>query len=73
MLLSKTQKRVMALVGQGRPVEDGAEQGITMNGVHLCNHETMVVLRQWGLIVRDENGRWSATESGKAIAQQLRL
>lgn len=43
-----------------------------MNGVHVCNYETMVVPLQLGLVVRDEEGGWSATEPGTAIALMIK-
>lgn len=73
MLLSQTQKRVMAWVGNGEVARTQSEETITIGQTSSCKLETMMTLQRLGLVMTDIDGNWIATESGKTLATQMRL
>lgn len=70
---TEAQKRVMKWIGKGWTAEPGAGSAVMVNGVRLCNIDTMVALYKSGLASKDDRGCWSATDSGKKITTQLGL
>lgn len=71
--LTEAQRRVMKWLGYGWKSQPGAGSAIMMNGQRICNTDTMMALYRAGLATQDNDGCWSATESGKTITRQLCL
>ncbi|MBV7542213.1 hypothetical protein [Acidovorax sp. sic0104] len=71
--LTQAQTRVMKWLGKGWGTEPGAGSAVMVNGTRICNTDTMMALQRGGLVAMDAEGRWTATESGRAITAQLRL
>lgn len=71
--LTEAQKRVMRWLGKGWRTNPGPGSAVMVNGKRICNIDTMMALYRAGLASKDEQGCWSATESGKTIAAQLGL
>lgn len=66
MQLSEAQKRVMKWLGKGWIAEPG-------NGARICNVDTMMALYRMGLAQKDDRGCWTATASGRTVAEHLGL
>lgn len=71
--LTEAQKRVLKWIGHGWTTEPGAGSAVMVNGMRLCNTDTMMALYRAGLAAKDERGCWSATDSGKKVTAQLGL
>lgn len=71
--LTEAQKRVMGWIGKGWQTVPGPGSSVMVNGKRICNIDTMMALYRAGLASKDDQGCWSATESGKSIAAQLGL
>lgn len=71
--LTEAQKRVMRWLGKGWRTMPGSGSAVMVNGKRICNTDTMMALYRAGLASKDEQGCWSATESGKTVADQLGL
>lgn len=71
--LTEAQKRVMGWLGKGWRTIPGSGSAVMVNGKRICNTDTMMALYRAGLVSKDDQGCWSATESGKTITAQLGL
>lgn len=73
MKLTDAQKRVLKWIGKGWTTSPGGGSAVMVNGKRICNTDTMMALYRAGLASKDDQGRWSATPSGKAITAELGL
>lgn len=71
--LSSAQRRVMSWVGKGWHGHVGAGSAVLVNGKRICNIDTMMSLMRAGLVTKDDQGCWSATDLGKKLVQDLGL
>lgn len=71
--ITEAQKRVLRWIGHGWTTELGAGSAVMVNGMRICNADTMMALKRSGLASKDALGCWSATDSGKTITAQLGL
>jgi len=71
--LTEAQKRVLKWIGKGWTAEPGVGSAVLVNGMRICNIDTMTALYKAGLAIKDDRGCWSATDSGKTITAQLGL
>lgn len=71
--LTEAQKRVLKWIGKGWNANPGAGSSVMVNGVRICNTDTMMALYRSGLVNKDDQGIWSATAKGKDITAQLGL
>lgn len=71
--LTEAQKRALKWIGKGWRTEPGTGSSVMVNGKRICNTDTMMALYRAGLASKDDQGCWSATESGKTITAQLGL
>lgn len=71
--LTEVQRRVMAYVGRGWSARVSHGSAIEVNGKRVCNLSTIMVLHRKGLVAKDQNGLWIATESGKILTHRLAL
>lgn len=68
--LTEAQKRVLRWTGKGWRTEPGAGIAVMVNGKRICSTNTMMALYRAGLASQDDQGRCSATASGKNITAQ---
>lgn len=73
MQLTPAQRRALKWVGNGWQTEPGPGSAVLVNGQRICNIDTMMALSRAGLVQKDEQGSWSATERGKTLTTELRL
>lgn len=71
--LTDAQIRVMKWLGNGWRTEPGPGSTVIVNGARVCNTDTMTALQRAGLVSQDSDRRWSATDAGKALCEQLKL
>lgn len=64
--LSEPQKRVMRWMSKRWSAEMAHTNAIHINGKRVCNIDTMTVLMKRGLIVKDTQWTWKATDAGLA-------
>lgn len=65
--LTDAQKRVMSWLGKGWSARRAYGSVIEVNGMRICNVDTMMALERQGLVVKDKDDQWTATESGKNL------
>ncbi|MHB1371954.1 MAG: hypothetical protein ACYCW7_17400 [Pseudomonadaceae bacterium] len=71
--LSQTQLKVMKWLGNGWSALPGSGSAVMVNGRRICNVDTMQALERQGLVTKDEDRRWDATDHGKEFAKALGL
>lgn len=76
--LTSVQKKVMSYLGHGWATEPGAGMSIKINGVRICNCDTLYVLERHRLVEQLKTnsgiklvGEWVATEAGKSFQKEL--
>ena len=75
--ITGAQRRVLRGLGGGVTSEPGAGCSIHINGVRVCNVDTLFALQRRGLVEQvvrgglKQVGQWRATEAGVALARQL--
>ena len=71
--LTAAQKRVMSWLGKGWTGRPAHGSVIEVNGQRICNVDTMMALSRLGLVIKDGNGQWAATEAGKKLTAEAGL
>jgi len=69
--LSAAQVRVMKWFALGWVAKPGAGSALMVNGMRVCNVDTMNTLQRAGLTVVDSERCWRATVSGLALRDSL--
>lgn len=70
--LSPTQTRVMDWISRGWGARASHGSAVEINGQRVCNVDTMAALSRHGLVVREENGYWRATDAGRKLCPDYR-
>ena len=63
--LTAPQKRVMEWMSKGWPATMNNGNSIDINGKRVCNIDTVTALIRAGLVVKDGQWSWKATEAGR--------
>ena len=77
--LTAAQRRVLQWLGYGWKSAPGAGMAIHVNGMRICNVDTMFALQRHGLVeqITDRGlkliGQWQATADGAELARRLCL
>ena len=71
--LTTAQRRVMSWLGKGWTGRPAYGSVIEVNGQRICNVDTMMALQRMGLVEKDKDGQWAATENGKKLAAEVGL
>lgn len=71
--LTAAQERVMSWLGKGWTGRPAYGSVIEVNGARICNVDTMMALSRRGLVIKDGDGQWAATDAGKKLTADAGL